>query len=84
MILNSEHNTGHNKLNDQVLRYTCPKCGNKQYEVGELWAFSSFWTKLFQLHTRRFTFLTCQRCKYTELYKVPKKEIGEVINFISR
>jgi predicted nucleic-acid-binding Zn-ribbon protein len=64
-----------------VLKYTCSKCGNKQYEVGEMWAFSSFWTRLFELHTRRFTFLSCQRCKYTEFYKVSKKGIGEVINF---
>jgi len=74
----------HNKIDDQVIKYTCPKCGNKQYELGELWAFSSFWTKLFELRTRRFTFVTCQSCKYTELYKVPKKEIGEVINFMTR
>jgi predicted nucleic-acid-binding Zn-ribbon protein len=84
MNQNFEHDISRNNIDNQILKYSCPKCGNKQYEVGEVWAFSSFWTKLFQLHTRRFTFLTCQRCKYTELYKVPKKEIGEVINFMSR
>jgi predicted nucleic-acid-binding Zn-ribbon protein len=84
MKRNFEQGISNNNMEAQVLKYTCPKCGNKQYEVGELWAFSSFWTKIFELHTRRFTFITCQRCKYTELYKVPKKEIGEVINFMSR
>jgi predicted nucleic-acid-binding Zn-ribbon protein len=49
-----------------------------------MWTFSSFWTKIFELHTRRFTYLTCQNCKYTEIYKVPKKRIGEVINFKAR
>ena len=69
---------------DQILKYTCPKCGNKQYDIGEMWAFSSFWTRLLELHTRRFTFLSCQKCKYTEFYRVSKKEIGEVINFLAR
>jgi uncharacterized protein len=75
---------GHDYDPHQVLKYTCPKCGNKEYEIGEMWTFSSFWTKIFELHTRRFTFLTCQNCKYTEIYKVPKKKIGEVINFTAR
>jgi hypothetical protein len=84
MKQNFEHDNSHNKSDSQVLKYTCPKCGNKQYEVGELWTFSSFWTKLLELHTRRFTFITCENCKFTELYKVPKKEIGEVLNFKAR
>ena len=69
---------------DQVLKYTCPKCGGKTYKVGEIWAFGSFWTKLLQLHTRRFTFINCENCKYTELYKVPKSELGNVINFMAK
>jgi predicted nucleic-acid-binding Zn-ribbon protein len=60
---------------DQILKYSCPKCGNKQYEIGEMWTFSSIWAKIFELHTRRFTFLSCQNCK---------KKIGEVINFMAR
>ena len=79
-----EHDHDHINSKNQVIKFTCPKCGNKEYEIGELWAFSSFWTKMFQIHTRRFTFMTCHNCKYTELYKVPKKKIGEIINFISR
>jgi len=68
----------------EILKYTCPKCGNKQYEIGEIWAFSSFLAKMFQIHNCRFTNITCKNCRYTELYKVPKKRIGEIINFISR
>jgi uncharacterized protein len=79
---NLEHS--HDSDINQVIKYTCPKCSNKEYEIGEMWTFSSFWTKMFELHTRRFTYLTCQNCKYTEIYKVPKKKIGEVINFRAR
>jgi len=69
---------------NQILKYTCPKCGNKQYEIGEIWASSSLLTEIFKIQTQRFTFLSCQNCKYSELYKVPKKKIGEVINFMAR
>jgi uncharacterized protein len=81
---NFRDDLNHHDEKNQILKFTCPKCGNKQYEIGEMWTFSSFWTKIFELHTRRFTYLTCQSCKYTEIYKVPKKKIGEVINFIAR
>ena len=77
-----ENDHDHIKSKDPELKYTCPKCGNKEYEIGEMWAFSSFWSKMLQLHTRRFTFISCLNCRYTEFYKVPKKEIGEVINFM--
>jgi hypothetical protein len=86
--MKSNFGKDHDHLNhtnrDQVFKYTCPKCGNKQYEIGEMWAYSNFWTKVLQLHARRFTFLACQNCKFTEFYKVPKGQLGEVINFIAR
>lgn len=81
---NFEHDHDHINNNNKVIKYTCPKCGNKEYEIGEMWAYSSFWTKILQLHTRRFTFISCLSCRYTEFYKIPKKEIGEVINFVAR
>jgi predicted nucleic-acid-binding Zn-ribbon protein len=66
---------------NQILKYNCPKCGNKQYEIGEMWTFRSYWSKIFELGSRRFTFISCQNCRFTEIYKVPLKEIGEVLNF---
>jgi len=69
---------------NQVLRYTCPRCGNKQYEIGEIWTIGSIWTRLFEFHNRRFTFISCQRCRFTELYKTTQKNIGEVYNNLAR
>jgi predicted nucleic-acid-binding Zn-ribbon protein len=68
---------------DEILKYTCPKCGNKEYEIGEMWTKGSIWTSMFDFYNRRFTFVSCKKCCYTELYKVPKKKIAEVINFMS-
>jgi uncharacterized protein len=69
---------------NQVLRYTCPKCGNKQYEIGEIWAIGSIWTRMFEFHNRRFTYVSCLKCRFTELYKTPKKRISEVYNNLAR
>ncbi len=69
---------------NQVLRYTCPKCGGKQYEMGEMWTIGSIWTRLFEVHNRRFVFISCQRCRFTELFKTSLKNIGEVYNNLAR
>ena len=69
---------------EQILRYTCPKCGNKQYEIGEMWTIGSFWTRMFEYHNRRFTYVSCNKCRFTEFFKIPKKSIGEVFNILAR
>jgi predicted nucleic-acid-binding Zn-ribbon protein len=69
---------------DQILKYKCPKCGTSQYEIGEIWAASSMVTRILGFHNRRFTSVTCKMCHFTEFYKVPRKEISEVLNFTAR
>jgi predicted nucleic-acid-binding Zn-ribbon protein len=69
---------------NQILRYTCPKCGNKQYEIGEIWAIGSLWARIFEYYSKKFTYISCQKCRYTELFKVPQKDIGEVFNNLAR
>jgi len=69
---------------EQILKYKCPKCGTGQYEIGEIWAAGSFFTKILGLQNRRFTFLSCNMCHFTEFYRIPKKQIGEVLNFVAR
>ncbi len=69
---------------DQIIRYKCPKCGNSQYETGEIWASGSVLLKSIGLPNRRFTFISCTMCHFTEFYRVPRKRIGETINFSAR
>jgi hypothetical protein len=64
----------------QVLEYTCPKCGAKQYNISEMWTFGNKWETIFQYHYRKFTSITCKKCLYTEIFKVPMKMIREVYN----
>jgi uncharacterized protein len=68
---------------NQILKYKCPKCGSNQYETGEMRTVGSLRTRIFGIFNRRFTFVSCQNCHYTELFKVALKEIGEVYNFMA-
>jgi uncharacterized protein len=68
---------------NQPLKFTCPKCGSKEYEIGEMWTVGSFWTRMFEVHNRRFTYISCQKCHYSEFYKIPKKRIREVLTLWS-
>jgi predicted nucleic-acid-binding Zn-ribbon protein len=69
---------------DQIIKYKCPKCGNGQYQIGEVFGASSPVTRILGIQDRRFTFVSCQMCHFTELYRIPKKKIGEVLNFMAR
>ena len=65
------------------LNYTCPKCSNTQYEVGELRAAGGFFTKVFDIQSKRFSTVTCTRCKYTEIYKADSNMLGNIFDFFT-
>jgi predicted nucleic-acid-binding Zn-ribbon protein len=62
-------------------KYICPKCHNRQYEKEEIRTTGSMLTKLFNIQNKRFTTISCTRCHYTELYKVPSGKFGDVVDF---
>jgi predicted nucleic-acid-binding Zn-ribbon protein len=63
------------------LSYSCPKCRHSQYEVSEFRATGGIWTKLFDIQTKRFTTVTCARCKYTEIFKAESSRLGHIFDF---
>jgi len=65
------------------LNYTCPKCSNTQYEVGEFRATGGFVTKLLDIQSKRFSAVTCTRCKYTEIYKADSSMLGNIFDFFT-
>lgn len=64
------------------IKYTCPKCGSRVCEVGEIRTASSFLTKIFNVQNRRFSSVTCTQCSYTEFYNIPSKKLGDVLDFL--
>lgn len=65
------------------LDYRCAKCGNTQYEVDEFRATGGFFSKVFDVQNKRFTTVTCTRCKYTEIYRIESSMLGNVFDFFT-
>ena len=63
------------------IRYTCPKCGGKKYAMSEIRVAHNLFTQLFDVQATRYSAVACEKCKYTEFYKVPLKKINAVFDF---
>ena len=67
----------------QRLNYLCPKCGNTNYEVDEFRATGGFLAKVFDVQNKKFSTVTCSRCKYTEMYKAKTSMLGNIFDFFT-
>ena len=47
---------------------SCPKCGSREKEQGEFRAAGGFVSSFFDVSTKRFRYLSCKGCGYTEFY----------------
>lgn len=65
-------------------RYKCLRCDHRHYDTGEIRAAGGFWSKVFDVQGRRFTTVTCQQCKHTELFKVDSSGLGNVFDFFTQ
>ncbi len=66
----------------EIKNYTCVKCGNQQYEVDEFCATGGGFSKLFDVQNKRFTTITCTKCKYTEIYKGTTSDLENIFDFL--
>jgi len=64
-------------------KYVCPKCGNTQYETDEFRATGGFLAKIFDVQSKRFTTVTCTRCKFTEIYKTSSSMLGNIFDLFT-
>lgn len=62
------------------INYTCPKCGNSEYEVDEFRATGGPFAKIFDVQNKKFTTISCSRCKYTELFKADTTMLGNIFD----
>jgi hypothetical protein len=46
-------------------------------------AAGGFWAKIFDVQNRRFTTVTCQRCRHTELFNIESSKLGSVFDFFT-
>ncbi len=69
------------KSETPVLKYVCPKCSGKKYSVKGVVIQHSQFSQLFSIPGTRYTAVICERCKYTEFYNLPAKNIKEAFDF---
>lgn len=65
------------------INYTCPKCGNKNYETDTIAATGGGFSKIFDVQNKKFTTVTCSKCKYTEFYKAETSMLGNIFDFFT-
>jgi len=66
----------------QTTKYNCPKCSNTQAEVDEIRTTGNGFSRFFDIQNRKFTVVTCTRCKYTEFYKGKASNLSNVADFL--
>jgi predicted nucleic-acid-binding Zn-ribbon protein len=66
------------------LNYRCPKCQGTEYEIDQMRATGGILTKVFDVQSKRFTTVTCERCRYTEIYKADSSMLGNIFDFFTQ
>ena len=66
-----------------MAKYLCSKCGNTEFETDEFRATGGMFSKVFDIQNKKFTTITCTRCKYTELYKTSTSALGNIFDFFT-
>ena len=63
--------------------WQCPKCSNPTFETGEMRTTGGMLSKIFDVQSRKFSTVTCGRCRYTEVYKTDSSTLGNVFGFFT-
>ena len=67
----------------EKLNYTCPKCKNRTYKIGQMRATGGTLSKIFDVQNQKFTSVTCERCTYTEFYKTKTSALSNIFDFFT-
>lgn len=65
-----------------IRNYRCIRCQHTACEVGEIRVAGGFWSKVFDVEGRKFTSVTCERCKHTEFFKADRSVVSNVFDLI--
>ena len=63
--------------------WECPKCRNRNFEQDEMRATGGAFSKIFDVQNKKFTTITCTKCKYTEFYKGSTSTLGNILDFFT-
>ncbi len=57
------------EIREPTANYKCFKCGHPKHEEHQLRASGGGFSALFDIQTEKYRVITCQRCKYSEMYQ---------------
>mgnify|MGYP001075054053 CR=1 FL=1 len=64
--------------------WSCIKCNNTDYDIGDMRVAGSFWQKIFNVQRTRFSSVTCTKCTYTEFFKVKSgSKLSDIFDFFT-
>lgn len=64
----------------ELSNYKCLRCDYDRCDVGLIYAAGGFWSKIFDVEGRKFTTVTCERCKHTEFFKADKHTLENIFD----
>ncbi|MBT4442558.1 MAG: GTP-binding protein [Oceanospirillaceae bacterium] len=64
-------------------KWSCIKCGNRDYAAGEIRVSGGFWSRIFDVQNKKYSAVTCTKCSYTEFYKGSSSTLGNVFDFFT-
>ena len=66
-----------------ALTLWCAKSDNNEYETRAFKGAGGFLPKILDIQSRKFTTVTCIRCKYTEIYKADSGALGKIFDLVT-
>jgi hypothetical protein len=63
--------------------WVCPKCDNNSYETGQFAATGGGLSKIFDVQNKKFSTVTCTRCKFTEIYQAETSTLGNIFDLFT-
>ena len=66
-------------------KWSCPKCTEKINDIGKIRITGSFWSKIFNVQSKRYSYDTCEYCSYTEFYTSQSSStVANVFDFFTK
>jgi predicted nucleic-acid-binding Zn-ribbon protein len=65
------------------MSYSCAKCQNNTYELGEIRTTGGRWSKIFDVQNKKITSVTCTNCSYTEFFKAKTSAMSNIFDLFT-
>ena len=64
------------------MSWVCPKCGCDSYTTDQFQATGGTITKLLDIQNKKFSTITCTRCRFTEMYQADSSQLENILDLL--